>query len=239
MSPWEKKRPGFRPSQHLWKCSRVTTTKSTCQRPAQWTSSPRLQRLQLPHTPNELVWMSICLLKWKGKEDMRRKKKKRYFFLSCCIDHLQSTNMIIITRHRNTILLTLEILWSYWTENCCDKTTKAINLGLWFQNGTVPVWGASLETDTGEGPQKAVCLLGSLFTFLRVILAPGGEQSRGADMSLGLVSGRRASRRCGGTWTCGWYIKKHTNTHTHTSSRQTTGTFILFATPLFTSFSAF
>ena len=71
-------------------------------------------------------------------------------------------------------------------------------------------WGASLETDAGEGPQKAVCLLGSLFTFLRVILAPGGgEQSRGADMSLGLVSGGRASRRSGGTWTCGWYIKTH------------------------------
>lgn len=26
----------------------------------------------------------------------------------------------------------------------------------------------------GEGPQKAVCLLGGLFTFLRVILALGG-----------------------------------------------------------------
>lgn len=39
----------------------------------------------------------------------------------------------------------------------------------------------------------------------------GGEQSRGADMSLGLVSGRRASRRSGGTWACGWYIKTHTD----------------------------
>lgn len=29
--PWERKRPGFRPNQHLWKCSRVTATKSTCQ----------------------------------------------------------------------------------------------------------------------------------------------------------------------------------------------------------------
>lgn len=67
MSPWERARSGFRPSQHLWKCSCVTTTKSTCQRPARWTSSPRLHRLQLPQAPNELVWMSICLLQWKGK----------------------------------------------------------------------------------------------------------------------------------------------------------------------------
>lgn len=75
--------------------------------------------------------------------------------------------------------------------------------------------GGKLETDSGEGPKKAVCLLGSLFTFLRVILAPRGEQSRGADKSLGLVSGRRASRRSGGTWTCGWYIKTHTYTQRH------------------------
>lgn len=75
-------------------------------------------------------------------------------------------------------------------------------------------WGVSLETDAGEGPQKAVCLLGSLFTFLRVILAlgRGAEQGGGGgNMSLGLVSGRRASRRSGGTWTCGWYIKTHTD----------------------------
>lgn len=42
-------------------------------------------------------------------------------------------------------------------------------------------WGVSLETDAGEGPQKAVCLLGSLFTFLRVILALG----RGAEQGGG------------------------------------------------------
>lgn len=77
MSPWEKKRPGFRPSQHLWKCSRVTTTKSTCQRPAQWTSSPRLHRLQLPHTPNELVWMPICLQQWKGKRRYEETEEKK------------------------------------------------------------------------------------------------------------------------------------------------------------------
>lgn len=33
-SPWERRRPGFHPNQHLWKCSRVTATKSTCQHQA-------------------------------------------------------------------------------------------------------------------------------------------------------------------------------------------------------------
>lgn len=30
-------------------------------------------------------------------------------------------------------------------------------------------------------------------------------------MSLGLVSGGRASRHGGGTWACGWYMKTHTD----------------------------
>lgn len=38
---------------------------------------------------------------------------------------------------------------------------------------------ASVETDTCEGLQKAVCLLCSLFTFLRVILALGGVSRAG------------------------------------------------------------
>lgn len=61
-----------------------------------------------------------------------------------------------------------------------------------------------MERDAGEGPQKSVCLLGSLFTFLRVILAPGGSKAGGGDMLLGLVSVPRASRHSGGTWTSGW-----------------------------------
>lgn len=40
-----------------------------------------------------------------------------------------------------------------------------------------------METDAGERPQKAVCLLGSLFTFLRVILALGGVSRTGGPTS--------------------------------------------------------
>lgn len=70
MSPWEKKRPGFRPSQHLWKCSRVTTTKSTCQHPAQWTSSPRLHCLQLARARNEMVRMPNLSAKTKQRKEI-------------------------------------------------------------------------------------------------------------------------------------------------------------------------
>lgn len=98
-----------------------------------------------------------------------------------------------------------------WQENCSGKTAEAgsgmlaINLGLWVQNGTVQIWGVSLETDAGEGQQKAVCLLGSVFTFLRVILALRVEQSGGPTCSRGWsVADRLASAVA-----CGWYIKTH------------------------------
>lgn len=75
-------------------------------------------------------------------------------------------------------------------------------------------WGVSLETDAGEGPQKAVCLLGSLFTFLRVILALG----RGAERGGG---GQHVVGAC--QWSTGqpaqwrhldmWVV--HKNTHRH------------------------
>lgn len=42
-----------------------------------------------------------------------------------------------------------------------------------------------MERDAGEGPQKSVCLLGSLFTFLRVILAPGGSKAGGGRHVVG------------------------------------------------------
>lgn len=67
--------------------------------------------------------------------------------------------------------------------------------------------------NAGKGPSKSVCLLGSLFTFLRVILAPRREQGRGANMSLWLASVRCDSRAVteskhqGGT-------KKKKKTHT-------------------------
>lgn len=207
MSPWEKKRPGFRPSQHLWKCSRVTTTKSTCQHPAQWTSLPRLQRLQLPHTPNELVWMPICLLQWKG--EMRRKRKnKEIFSTAVAWNHLPFSQ--IWRWHRNTVLvLNREQPWPGWG-------ILAINLGLWVQNGTVPDLGVGGEF--GDGRRRRATE-SRVLTRQSVYIPEGNfspwEGSRagggGGNMSLGLVSGRRASRRSGGTWTCGWYIKTHTD----------------------------
>jgi len=45
--------------------------------------------------------------------------------------------------------------------------------------------------------------------------SPWGEQSRGADISLGLVSVRRASRCGGGTWTSGWYVNTYKKTDKH------------------------
>lgn len=163
MSPREKKRerkkrkrerPGFHPSQHLWKCSRITTTKSTCQRPAHWTSSPRLNSLRLFCTNNELLRKAIFSLK------QTRNKLKR--ILVCAYDVLSVLVSV------NQPKLTRGFLQTHF--------------GLCVQ-------AASARVEFGsEGPQKSVCLLGSLFTFLRVILAPWGEQSRRANMSLGLVS---------------------------------------------------
>lgn len=60
--------------------------------------------------------------------------------------------------------------------------------------------------NTSEGPQKAVCLLCSLFTFLRVILAPGGESRAGGLTCRWCLS--VVDRRAG---TCLWY----TGTLTH------------------------
>lgn len=64
--------------------------------------------------------------------------------------------------------------------------------------------GANLEMDAGKGPQKAVCLLCSLFTFLRVILAPRvegrGEQGEPTcRWGLSVVGALAAPGHVGGT----------------------------------------
>lgn len=63
---------------------------------------------------------------------------------------------------------------------------------------------SKMELPEGGRRRRPVCAYSTvLFTFLWVILAPRGEQSRGADMSLGLVSVRWDSQRNGGTRTSG------------------------------------
>lgn len=77
-----------------------------------------------------------------------------------------------------------------------------------------------MERDAGEGPQKSVCLLGSLFTFLRVILAPGGSKAGGPTCCWGLSVFHGPA---GTVAAPGHLGGKYTYTHRYTSCRKTTG----------------
>ena len=110
-----------------------------------------------------------------------------------------------------------------WRNNHCSEPAR-----VWLRSTRHQPWSPcpkrdrlSLGGEFGGGQERGsaeMCMLTLQSVYIpEGNFSPRWEKARGGggNMSLGLVSVRRASRHSGGTWTSGWYVNTHMQTHTN------------------------